>query len=135
MDCYNTSCQSYQKWAIGNDVRRILIADANVYELVGTKIFPLVAPENIDGEFIVYQRESYSKSSTQMGVYEDECTLALLAVSDNYDKSIMIASAIDNALTGVHRLADGTRIQMNVVTSSEHFEDNKYIQKITFDIK
>lgn len=132
--CYNTSCQSNQKWAVGNDVRRILITDPDIAVLVGEKIFPLIAPENIDGEFIVYQRNEYAKHSTKMGVFEDVCELTLLAVSDNYDKSIEIISAIDNALTGVHLLAGGIKIQMNVTTSSEYF-DNKYVQKITFEIK
>lgn len=133
--CYNTSCQSYQKWAIGNDVRAILIQNDRVNELVGSKIFPLIAPENIDGEFIVYQRDAYAKHATKMGVYEDECELTLLAVSDNYDNSVMIASAIDNALTGIHTLTDGKKVYMSIITSSETYSDNKYIQKLTYDIK
>lgn len=133
--CYNTSCQSNQKWAVGNDVRRILITDPDVVALVGQKIFPIVAPENIDGEFIVYQRDDYVKHSTKMGVFEDTCELSLRAVSDNYDKSIEIVSAIDNALTGVHLLTGNIRLQMDVTSSSEYYDDNKYVQKITFEIK
>lgn len=133
--CYNTSCQSHQKWAVGNDIRRILLADGTISGLVGSNIFPLVAPENIDGEFIVYSRDAYAKHVTKMGVYEDAVELTLVAVSDNYDMSVQIVSAIDNALTGVHILNGNIRIQMSIITSNEAFEDNKYIQKITFEIK
>ena len=133
--CYNTSCQSYQKWAIGNDVRAILLSNANVSSMVGVDIYPLVAPESVDGEFIVYQRDAYAKHATKMGVFEDVCELSLIAISDNYDSSVMLASAIDNALTGIHTLTDGKRVYMNLITSSESFTDNKYMQKLTYEIK
>lgn len=134
MTCANRSCQSNQKWSIGNDVRTILLNDSAVSGLVGNKIYPLVAPENIRDEFIVYKRDKYSKRSTKIGVYEDECELFLNAVSDNYDTAISIASAVDNALTGTH-IIDGKRINIELADSTEDFDDDKYIETLLFRIK
>lgn len=134
MTCSNRSCQSNQKWSIGNDVRTILLNDSAVSGLVGNKIYPLVAPENIKDEFIVYKRDKYFKHSTKIGVYEDECELYLNAVSDNYDTAIAIASAVDNALTGTHTI-DSKKITIELADSTEDFDDDKYIETLLFRIK
>lgn len=132
--CYNTALQSHQKWFVGNDARAIMLADEDIVAQVGQNIYPLVAAENTVGDFIVYSRSKYSKSDSKMGVYEDECTLAVIAVSDNYDSAIALASKIDNALTGSHQF-EGYKLTIRLEDSSEVFEDNKYIQTLLFDIK
>lgn len=135
MGCYNNGCNSNQKWFIGNDIRSILLADSDVSEQVGDKIFPLVAPEKTLGDFVVYSRQKYSKSATKMGVYEDECEVAIVAVSDNYDASVELAGKIDNALTGYQVVGNGVRIKIDLKDSTEVFDDNKYIQTLLFEIK
>lgn len=132
--CYNTGLQSYQKWFVGNDARAIMLADEDIVAQVGQNIYPLVAAEKTVGDFIVYSRSKYGKSDVKMGVYEDECTLAVIAVSDNYDSAIALASKIDNALTGVHQF-DGYKLTIRLEDSTEVFEDNKYIETLLFNIK
>ena len=56
MGCYNNSLGSYQKWFIGNDIRSILLDDEEIVNQVGTDIYPLIAPENTEGDFIIYMR-------------------------------------------------------------------------------
>lgn len=132
--CFNNILGSYQKWHIGDDVRAILMSDTAITALVGSRIFPLVIPENEDGDCIVYSRQHYSKKSVKMGVWEDDCTLALTVISDNYDNSVDIAEAIDNALTGYHKI-DDVKLTIELADSSESFEDFKYIQVLMFTIK
>lgn len=133
--CRNTGCNSYQKWAIGNDIREVLLANTAITEAVGTDIYPLIAPENTEGDFILYQRDKYRKSYTKMGVYEDSCNIIITVVSDSYDNALYLASEIDNSLTGRHIKDTGERISMNLIDSSESFEDNKYIETLLFEIK
>ena len=135
MGCYNTGCQSYQKWFIGNDIRAILLADSAVSAQVGNHVYPCIASENTDGDFIVYSRSKYSKSSTKMGVFEDECEVAVVAISENYDSAIALASKIDNALTGYHAVGEGVSIKIDLKDSTEVFDDNKYIETLLFEIK
>lgn len=137
--CRNSSCQSLHKWSVGNIVREILMQDQDVNALVGDKIFPLIAQENVEGDFIIYHRAQYSKQSTKMGVYEDECKLALTVVSDNYDSAIAIAAALDNALFGQHTWTndngDTFKVNISLDDSTEDFDDNKYIEVLIFNIK
>lgn len=132
--CFNTNLNSYQKWKIGNDLRGILLNDNELRKMVGTNIYPLVAPEGVEGEFIIYGRERYSKKSVKDGIYSDECVVFITAISDNYDKAITLAELIDNALTGQHTVGD-TSIVVNLSDSTETFEDNKYIETLVFTIE
>ena len=132
---YNTGLNSYQKWSIGNDLRTILLNDEGIVNQVNSNIFPIIAPESTEGDFIVYMRNKYSKSAVKMGVYQDECEVAVIAISDNYDSAVELASKIDNALSGLHTLDNGVRLQINLADSTEVFEDNKYIETLMFNIK
>lgn len=132
--CYNP-CNSYPKWAIGNDLRAIMLQDEDIVSMVGSNIYPLIAPENVKGPFIVYVRDKYSKHSTKMGTYEDDCKVGIVAISDNYDDAVKLAQNIDGALTGGHTSTDGINITIDLEDSSESFEDNKYVETLLFSIK
>lgn len=134
MGCFNNILDSYQKWFVGNDVRSILLADSGITQQVKNHVFPLVAPENTVGDFILYSRQKYSKANTKQGVYEDDCLLAVVAISDNYDNSVALASKIDNALTGRHNIGE-YEIELLLQDSTEEFGDNKFIQTLLFSVK
>lgn len=133
--CINTQNQSYQKWAIGNDVREILLKNTELTNAIGNNIYPLVAPEGTDGDFILYQRDKYRKLPSQVGVYQDECNLSITVIADDYDNAIFLASQIDNTLTGKHTKDTGERITINLIDSTETFDENKYIETLLFEIK
>lgn len=135
MGYYNTGLNSYQKWFIGNDIRAILLNNEEIVKQVGSNIFPLIAPETTEGDFIIYIRNKYNKSAVKMGVYQDECEVAVVGISDNYDSAIALASKIDNALSGQHTLEGGVRLQITLSDSTETFEDDKYIETLVFTIK
>lgn len=132
----NSGLKSYQKWQVGNDIRELLLADDSIIESVGQNIFPVIAPVDTIGDFILYKREKYSKGWTKMGVVEDDCQISITVVSDNYDNATSIASMIDNCLTGQHYIKDNTvRVNIDLVDSTEDFEDNKYFEVLLFRIK
>ena len=135
MGCYNNGLGSHQKWYIGNEIRTLLLNDENIVEPVKTNIFPLIAPESTEGDFIIYIREKYKKLAVKMGVYQDECEVAVIGISDNYDNAIALASKIDNCLSGYHILENGVKIQITLADSTETFEDDKYIETLVFTIK
>lgn len=135
MGCYNTGLGSYQKWFVGNDIRAILLKDEDIIKQVGTNIFPIIAPEKTNGDFILYVRNKYNKSAVKQGVYQDECEVAVVAISENYDDAIALAAKIDNALSGQHKLDNGVRLQITLADSTETFDDDKYIETLVFTIK
>lgn len=133
--CYNTGLGSFQKWHIGNDIREILLADTDVFGKVGNNIYPLVAPENVTGDFLVYNRAKYSKETVKMGVWSDDCQVVITAVSSDYDSALDLAAAIDNALVGPQINSDGMKFTVELVDSSEEFSDLKYIETLLLRIK
>jgi hypothetical protein len=130
MNCLGT----YPKWSVGNDVRSILLADSGITGMVGTDIYPLIAPENTQGDFILYSRERYSVRNVKMGIYEESCQLALNIVSDNYDNAIILAEMVNDALLGNHQL-NGNPITIELEDSTESYTDNKYLETLLFTIK
>ena len=121
---------------MGDAIRDILIADPDVYEQVGNHIYPIVAAENTKGDFIIYLRQKYGRSYVKQGIYEDECEVAVVAISENYDNAVKLASNIDAALSGRHANdEDGCTVDIMLLDSTETFDDNKYIETLVFSIK
>ena len=123
------------KFRIGTVIRKILIDNEDVKQLVGDKIFPLVAPQSTEGDLIVYYRDEYSKDYTKMGVYNDNCKVYVTIVSDSYDRSQEIAEAVINALEGTFFQNTDNQIQVRLSDSTEDYADNKYIQVLLFEIQ
>ena len=69
-----------------------------------------------------------------MGVYQDAVQLELVAVSEDYDNSAIIAALIDNILSGVHTTED-FKFECSLIHSEENYTDNKYTQLLVFEIK
>ena len=131
----NTALGSYRKWFIGNDIRDILLADSAVTAQVGNNVYPIVAAEGTQGDFIIYSRQEYSKTLAKQGVYQDTCKTAVVAVSDNYDDAVGLAEKIDLALTGTHTNSDGDVFDITLIDSTEIFDDNKFVETLLFEIK
>ena len=119
------------KFKITTKVRAALLAVPEIKETV-TGIFPVVAPKNTKGDFIIYQRDEYSKNYTKMGICEQSCRVYVNAISEDYDRSQELACQINEALEGKHL---DLAMDVYLVDSTEDFADNKYVQVLLFDIK
>nr|DAJ86867.1 MAG TPA: hypothetical protein [Caudoviricetes sp.] len=117
---------------ITTDVRDILLTSAEIKSMIDDKIFPLVAPEKTEGDYIVYQRDGYKQDTTKMGVCTQMPLVNVIAVSENYDHSQDLASLIYDTLSGDFANPD---IHIELEDSTEDFIDNKYIQVLQFSIK
>ena len=120
------------KFKITTKVRAALLATSEITDIVGNKVFPVVAPKDTEGDFIIYQRDEYSKDYTKMGICEQKCRVYVNAISDYYDRSQELAYQINESLEGLH---PDLEMDVKLVDSTEDFEDNKYIQVLLFDIK
>ena len=130
----NTNLGSFRKWKIGSEIRNILLQDEAIGKMVGTKVYPVVAPEGTEDEFIVYRREKYSKEVVHQGVYMDSVLISVTTVSDSYDTAAEIADKIDLALIGEHITKDKKKIRIQLEDSSEGFADNKYYQSLVLRV-
>ena len=120
------------KFKITTKVRAALLAKPEITALIGDQIFPVVAPKDTKGDFLIYKRDEYSKDYTKMGISEQTCRVYVNAISEEYDRSQELAYQINEALEGKH---PGLKMEVFLVDSTEDFEDNKYIQVLLFEIK
>lgn len=113
-------------------VRGILLADQKVKELIGDRMYPVFAPQETKGDFIIYFRDKYEIDRTKMGIAQQQCDVFLAVLSDNYDRSTEIADAVFQALEGVFTNPD---ITIHLTDSTEDSIDGKYLQLLKFNIK
>ena len=110
--------------------------DSALTQQVGTNIYPVIAPEGTKGPFILYQRDKYKKSYSKMGVYEEECHVLITIVADDYDTAIALAFLVDDTLQGGHTNPEtGCSLTIELIDSTEGFDDNKYFENLTYSIK
>lgn len=117
---------------ITKEIRAILLDSEIISFLIGDRVFPLIAPENTPGDYIVYQRDGYKQEYTKMGVSSHLPVVFVTAVSEDYDRSNRLASAIYDTLSGDFSDPD---IRIELEDSTEDFIDKKYIQVLEFTIK
>jgi hypothetical protein len=117
---------------ITKEIRAILLESEIISLLIGDRVFPLMAPENTIGDYIVYQRDGYKQEYTKMGVASHYPVVFVTAVSEDYDRSNQLASAIYDTLSGSFSDPD---IRIELEDSTEDFIDKKYIQVLEFTIK
>ena len=118
------------KFKITTKVRNALLTVSEITDMVGDRIFPVVAPKDTIGDFIIYQRDEYSIEYTKMEIYQRTCRVYVNAISEDYDKSQELAYLIDEHLSGKHEDMD-----VFLMDSTEDFRDNKYMQVLLFEIK
>ncbi|MBK5721374.1 DUF3168 domain-containing protein [Dysgonomonas sp. Marseille-P4677] len=117
-------------------VRQIMLDDDITTSYVGKKIFPVVAPKDTIGDFILYQRDGYSKERTKMGVALQKPLVYINVWSNDYDRSQEIASHLNELLDDdfIDDSDPNSIIKIRLIDSSEDYEDNKYIQVLLFEI-
>lgn len=122
------------KLSIAKDLRPILDSDNSLNLLVGTNVFPLFAPEDTRGDFVIYARTDYWCRKTLMGNVDEGCEITYNAVSDKYKKSVEIAERLRSILIDVRIDGDS----LNLVRSSEEYvgvgNTLKYVQILVFGV-
>lgn len=119
------------KLAITTEVRSILLTSKEISQMIGDKIFPIVAPDGTNGDFIIYQRDGYKQEYTKMGIARQIPIVFVNAISDDYDRSLQLASLIDETLSG--RFSNPKMI-IKLEDSTEDYADKKYFQILQFSI-
>lgn len=114
------------------EIRSLLITDDTLKSLVGGKIYPIVAPEQTEGDFIFYQRDGIKESETKMGTSDMTAIVNIGVISESYERSQQISMAIYQCLEGNY---SGDIREIRLQDSTEDLVDKKYIQILQFTIK
>lgn len=128
------------KFKVCNTIRKFLLANKTIQLLVGNRIFPIISIEQAgQGDFIVYQRESYSQMKTKQGIYDQQCTVFISCVSSSYDTSQEIAEQVYLTLQDVYNYVDpdnGVIINsIDLEDSTEDYAADRYLQVLKFRIQ
>ena len=127
------------KFKVCSIIRKFLLENKTLQLLVGKRIFPVTLVEGSgDGDFILYQRDSYSLRKTKQGIYEQECSVYITCVSSDYDTSQEIAEQVYLSLQNVCNYKDpDTGIIINSIDLDDSREDyavDKFLQLLKFRI-
>lgn len=113
-----------------------LLSTDNIKSVVNNKVYPLIASLNTTFPYIVFQRTSTPYNSKD-NIYQDNVNIEIIAVSDNYDKSVELAELIRNELEGKRNITvEGFRIaSIKLIDSSESYSNDAYLQSLTFNFR
>jgi len=122
--------------ALGNSTELTSLVDKD-------NIFPLLAKvrvnpktgkeEDIKFPFIVYSRTSLTPIYTKDILTDNEITIQIVCVSDDYTNSLDVANAVRHALEGKNAKVDGITIsRIKLISVLESTYEDAYIQTLTF---
>ena len=120
---------STEKLTVGSYARTYLLTIPAIAAIVGSRIYPGIAPVDTVGMFVTYERDSYELFNSKMGIYMQEANIAYVVVSDTYDEGQALAVLILENLQGRHG-----DMKFEVVDSAEYYKEKKYRQVILFKI-
>ena len=84
---------------VGLALTKLLRENSAVAAIVGTRIFPELAPQGQAAPYIVYSVISNQPSHSKQGVNVDEAQLELFCVGNNYGASNDLADKVRDALS------------------------------------
>ena len=120
-----------KKFKAIKEIFSLLSNDPTIQTFVGDKIYPLVAPQNVEGDFIALRRDGYRRQDTKMGVAIQQSVFYVFVISEDYDRSLDIADVVYDVLDGDH--PHDIRIKMDDYT--EEYVDQKFIQVLRFNLE
>lgn len=120
---------------VGKIIYDRLRSDNSLTEIMnGEKVFPIVAPNETEFPFAVYQRANIVPlQGTKDGRVEDRVTFNVIVCSDSYNKSIEAADKIRELLE--MRLMSNDEIYMSetyMTSITESYESTTFIQQMQF---
>ena len=121
---------------IGKYIRQFLVEDERYNKIVGqSKTFPLIANAETSFPFVVYQRTSAKVNYTKDGRYQNILAVEITIICDNYPESIDLLCLVRDILEGKRYKDEEIWIRdIKVDEVSEDFNEDTFIQRISFDI-
>ena len=102
-------------------------------DLTDNRVYPLVADNNVETPFIVYQRIGLSTEYTKDGLLQDSVRMRISVVCDTYAQSLKLAKEIRNRLVQETVEFDEMVIDEARIISAIEEYNNSYIQTMEFE--
>lgn len=119
---------------IGKTIYNKITEDEEIQSYVSGRVYPLIAEQSSSFPFIIYWRNSIQSSNyTKDGFNEDFVEFTVVAVSENYTQSLMIANRLRKILE-VRKITgeDIVITDIKMVDIDESWSENSYVQTLNF---
>lgn len=119
---------------IGKTIYTKITEDEEIQSYVSGRVYPLIAEQSSSFPFIIYWRNSIQSSNyTKDGFNEDFVEFTVVAVSDNYTQSLLIANRLRKILE-VRKITgeDICITDIKMVDIDESWSENSYVQTLNF---
>lgn len=114
-------------------LRTVLVGDAGVSALVGTRVYPLVIPNGASYPAIAYQTIGREMSQTQSGaISPEDARIQLTCVCTSYAGAKSLMEAIRNAVDG--KDISGMTVFVESVRDDYAESGKAYVQRIDLKI-
>lgn len=110
----------------------LLRADSAIAERVGTRVFPVVAPENTPGDFIIYQRDGYEEQGSKTGLALRSPCVFISCITVGYEAGQQLAARVYDVLMQPGIVAPGVYVRMT--DSTEDYYERKFAQVMKFTV-
>lgn len=120
------------------DIIDVLLGDAGVAALVGTRIYPMIAPDGTTEPFIrimLNKSKIEYSASGEVGLYHDELQIDVIA--NTYKSARDVDSAVRSALSGYHStLGSWDIVGVFLSDASDGFVEiiDQFIASTSFDV-
>lgn len=118
--------------SVNKYIYQLLISDEKLKELVGNKIYPLVAEESVTYPFIIFTKENAFANYTKDLLLYDTVNISVAVAAVNYFQTVQIAERVRQILEN-YRNDYFYNILLENVT--EDFVEDTYIQQLQFSAK
>ena len=117
-------------------IRKFLLNNKELQKNIRpTNIFPLIANANTNFPYIVMQTTGVRAIDSKEGLIDDNVTIEIICVSNDYSQSIDIAQEVRNTLDA-KRFRDEEIFIDNIEIESitEEYVENAYLQRLVFNM-
>lgn len=120
---------------LNNCIYQLLTSNTGLTAIIGTKVFPLIIPQNTVLPAVVIERD-FTPEYTGDGRGLCESNIEITILSSSYNQSIEIATLIDDILDCYKgTVGDVHIVNCKMVSCDELYQEDSYIQKLLYVVK
>ena len=119
--------------SISEHIYKTLRADSAVTDIVGNKMYPIGAKNEVQAPFLVYTRDSVDVGYDKAGRKYADVRATVSCVAGSNDQALALAEAVIAALDKKIAVYNGFTVLDAIFTdATEGYSDDVFIQEVTF---
>lgn len=113
-------------------IYNLLINDTKLKELVGDKIYPLVAEESVTYPFVIFTKEDVNGVYSKDLLVYDSISISVAVAATNYFQTVEVAERVRAIL---ENRRDNYFYNILLESVTEEFIDDAFVQNLQFSAK